>query len=61
MNWVLNDLNLSGNPEYMKKRHNDSKAEINNRSGKTTDLPISILKNNPPLENCVIILNVFLF
>jgi len=49
----LKDLALSGNPGYVEKRHNDSKAEINNKSGKTIDLPILTLKNNPPLENCV--------
>ena len=49
----MNDLTLSGNPGYVEKRHNDSKAEINNRSGKTIDLPILTLKNNPPVENYV--------
>jgi hypothetical protein len=34
-----------------KKRNNNSKAGKNNRSGRTTDVPILALKNTAPLEN----------
>ena len=50
-----------GIQDMWKKTHNNSKAGINNRSGRTTDLPILTLKNSPPLENWVRFLNTFLF
>jgi hypothetical protein len=50
-----------GIQDMWKKRHNNSKAGVNNRSDRTTDLPILTLKNSPPLENWVHFLNVFLF
>jgi hypothetical protein len=50
-----------GIQDMWKKRHNNSKAGINNRSGRATHLPILTLKNSPPLENWVHFLNVFLF
>jgi hypothetical protein len=46
--WFLNDLNLSRDPEPVGKRPKNSKAGIiNNKSGRTTDLPILTLKNTP--------------
>jgi hypothetical protein len=44
-----------------KRRHNNSKAIINNRSGRTSDLAVFTLKNSRLLMNWVHFLNFFYF